>query len=231
MASPTPIYDPVGDAVIGDSLSSTVQAASKITLSMDSVFQGRIVDYCSEWERVVTSRVDEGLKETKKLRKQLTHYEKKVNRLRRRVNRKEESGKEAATKLKEKLARHETKLKSTWKSHERSASVLGSMLEQVTKKGWKDLAPLVRNLIQWEFEHATGTFVALSRLPVISETLLATVEKAMVPYANEENTVAVVLADGELETESETASSVTSVSTWPKDDVQGSETSAGCIMV
>ena len=206
LSSTTPIYDPVGDAVEGDSLASIVQDASQVTRNMDSVFQARIVDYCTEWERAVTSRVDGRIKETNNLRKKVTQYEKKVKPLRRRVNRKEASGKDASTKLKEKLARYETKLKSTLKSHESSAAVLGQLLEQVINKGWKDLAPLVRNLIQWEFEYATGTFVALSRLPAISATLMEAVKKAMVPYSKELNTVAVVLADGELEKESETAS-------------------------
>ena len=197
LSASTPIHGPVGDTVTEDSFVSTVQAASKLTLDMDPVYQVKIVDYCREWERVVTSRVDAGIKETKKLQKELMHYLKKLERLRRIVNRKEESGKSVSTKLKEKLARNEMKLQSAWKSHERSASMLCNLLEQVTRRGWKDFAPLVLNFIQFEVDHASGTFVAFSRLPMISETLIEIVGKASVPYANENNTVAVALVDNE----------------------------------
>ena len=200
LSSGTPIHGPVGDTVTEDSFVSTVQAASKLTLDMDSVYQNKIVDYCREWERVVTTRVEAGIKETKKLHKELMHYLKKVENLRRKVNRKEEAGKSVSKTLKEKLSTNEMKLQSAWKSHERTASMLCNLMEQVTKRGWKDLAPLVLNYIQFEVDHVSGTFVAFSRLPAISETLIETVGKASVPYENEDNTVVVALVDNESET-------------------------------
>ena len=138
------------------------------------------------------------------------HYLKKVEGLRRIVNRKEESGKSVSTKLKEKLARNEMKLQSAWKSHERSASMLCNLLEQVTKRGWKDLAPLVLNCIQWEIERASGDFVTFSKLPAVAEILMETVSKANVPYADEVNDVVVALADDQSESEATTGSYISS---------------------
>ena len=211
ISAKSPISDSVGNTTKeGQSFASSIQAASKSTLSLTTIYQDSVVDYCIEWERVVTSLVDEGIKVTKKLHEGLLHYEKKVEILRRNVNSKEDSGKRVSAKLKEKSDRNETKLENAWKAHESSASMLCNLLEQVTKRGWKDLAPLVLNCIQWEIERASGDFVTFSKLPAVAEILTETVSKANVPYADEVNAVVVALADDQSESEATTGSYISS---------------------
>ena len=210
MAANTPICDPVGgSAKKGHSLASSVLAASKITLNMASVYQNRIIGYCIEWERVVTSRVDEGIQETKELHERLLHYDNKVDGLRRTINRKEDSGKAVSSQLQEKLDRNEEKLEQAWKAFEKSAANLSNLLEQVTTKGWKELAPLVLNCIQWEVQRASKYFETFTMLPAVAQTLLETVKKASGPCADEDSTavLAQVLPENQSAPSSETTGS------------------------
>ena len=202
MSANTPIYYPVGGGAAkeGDSFMASVQASSNAALAMASDYQDKIVDYCIEWERVVTSRGDEGIKETKKLHERLMHYDNKVEDLRRKVNDKEDSGKAVSVKLKEKLGRNELKLKSAWSAHESSASMLCNLLEQVTQEGWKDLAPLVLKCIRWEAERASEICDTFATLPVVAETLMMTMDTASSALVGgEEHSVPSPLADDQSE--------------------------------
>lgn len=67
-------------------------------------------------------------------------------------------------KLEEKLERNQQKLEQAWKEHESAASMLCHLLEQVTHKGWKDLAPLCDKAMEWECDRAMHDYKVFTRL-------------------------------------------------------------------
>ena len=116
--------------------------------SRNDEYQQCVLGYALEWEQVVTSKVDLELKQVKKLQQSRLHYEKKVEGLRKKVNTLDNKGKDLSPDLMEKLARNEQKLKDAWEVHEIRASRLCFLIEEVVQYGWKDLYPLVANLIK-----------------------------------------------------------------------------------
>jgi hypothetical protein len=215
-AAKTPIFKPIGDTPAGDSVASVAAAASKETNARAASYQDRVVDYCIEWERVVTTRVDSELKETGELAEKLNHYQNKVTSLRSKVNGMEGRGKESPKKLSEKLVRNEKKLDQAWRAHERSASKLCNLIEAVTLQGWKDLYQLVKASLQWEVERASGEYDIFARLPQVMEELIEAYEKYTTPPEDEGSRVPVALADID-EIGSETTGSYN-----PDDDETGS---------
>jgi predicted RNase H-like nuclease (RuvC/YqgF family) len=174
----TPIYDATGSTQ-GDSLINVHQAASKESEAAAKKFQEEVIDYCLEWETVVTKRVEDGLKQTGKLHNKLNHYQNKVESLRKNVKAKEEKGKEPPAKLTQKLERNDGKLNQAWKEHERSASNLCNLLEEVTKLGWKDLYPVLKAFMQWEARRASTEYDIFARLPVVEEEMTGSFETAV----------------------------------------------------
>ena len=113
-------------------------------------YKNHVLDYVLEWEHVVTTRIDAELKEVKKLASDRQHYEKKVEDLRKKTNDIETKGKTVNDATKEKLDRNEEKLKESFELHEKAAGRLCVLIEEVTQRGWKDLYPLVKNVMKWE---------------------------------------------------------------------------------
>lgn len=119
-----------------------------------------VLDYVTEWEQVVSARVDSELAVCKKLQTSRRHYTQKVETLRNKVNDMEEkctannNSNTSAVKnlqaMQEKLERNEEKLNDAWESHETAASRLCVLIEEVTQKGWIDLYPLLQSFMQWE---------------------------------------------------------------------------------
>jgi len=82
----------------------------------------------------------------------------------------EAKGKETSKQV-ERLNRNEQKLKNAWESHEQRAGKLCVLLEQVTKYGWMDLYPLVKNSIKWELNRLGRENVIYGRLPSTLDSL------------------------------------------------------------
>lgn len=140
-------------------------------------YQQCILAYALEWEQVVTSKVDTELKQVKKLQQSRLHYEKKVEGLRRKVNTLDSKGKDLPPELMEKLVRNEQKLKDSWEVHEIRASSLCSLIEEVVQYGWKDLYPLVANLIKWEFNRSGGELAMYGKYPLMLQAFQDTFER------------------------------------------------------
>jgi len=197
LSEKTPIFEQVGSTTTeGVSLVSVTQDVSANTKRYTVEYRASVVDYCVEWERIVTSRVDEGLKETKKLRKRLNHFWNKVYELRQEERSAEDAEGGTPPKMKEKLDRLEQNLDQAWMEHERSASKLCNLIEQVARCGHKDLNPLVLDMSQWEIEFTSGDNEIFARLSETAEALTETMEKVTsVRPRDEENNVIVALAD------------------------------------
>ena len=115
-------------------------------------YQDNVLGFATEWERVVTKRVDEDLKNVKGLQKTKRHYEIKVERLRRRTNKLESKRRAVPKALEEKLVRNEDKLQGMYEIHEEEAHKLCMLIECVTQHSWTELQQLINNTLQWEME-------------------------------------------------------------------------------
>mmetsp|Transcript_17802 Transcript_17802/g.43958 ORF Transcript_17802/g.43958 Transcript_17802/m.43958 type:complete len:698 (-) Transcript_17802:1990-4083(-) len=133
-------------------------------------FQEYVLDYAARWEDSVTQRVDKELKQVKKLQQSRSHYEKKIEGLRKKVNALDNKGKDIPADLLVKLERNEIKLKDALEAHEWNASRLCALIEQVTQYGWKDLLPLVSNLMKYEFNRSGGELAMYGKFPLVIES-------------------------------------------------------------
>jgi hypothetical protein len=123
----------------------------KASADVDSLkYDQDILAYLSEWENVVTSRVDRESKEVEKLRKTFMHYQTKVDSLRKKVNAAEDSGKETNEATAEKLKRNKEKLDAASEEFEDAARPLCVLIEEVVRQGWKDVLPLIKSMMGWE---------------------------------------------------------------------------------
>ena len=121
-------------------------------------YQQHILDYVVQWERIVTTTIDECLQDVKKLQQTRIHYEKKVEGLRKKVLNHDQKGKDLNADLKEKMNRNEIKLRDAWKEHEEYASQLCLLIEEVTKEGYNDMYPLISNLMKFEYNSSVRNY-------------------------------------------------------------------------
>ena len=140
-------------------------------------FKTHVLDYAAEWEQVVAGRCNREIKYVKQLASDRTHYEKKVESLRNTVDRLESKGKKRDAQS-EKLDRNEEKLKEAFVMHEAAAARLCVLIEEVTKNGWKDLFPLVKNVLRWEINRVGRESDIYSKLPTTLEALKTAYKKA-----------------------------------------------------
>jgi hypothetical protein len=141
-------------------------------------FQNHIMEYVEEWDAVVTTRIDQILKDTKKLQLDRTHYEDKVDKLRNTVNELETKGKTTPTGTADKLARNEEKLKEAWEAHETSAAKSCLLIEEATQRGWKELYHVVKNLMKWETNRVGRANDIYANVPDALDSMKATLQQS-----------------------------------------------------
>ena len=154
-----------------NALTATTEAVQRDEQVSAAEYQQHIVHYVTEWESAVTAKVDSEIKEVKKLQQFRLHYEKKVDGLRRKVVALDSRGKELPTDLVEKVDRNEQKLREAWEEHEKRASLLCTLIEEVTRNGWKDVYPLVGNLLKWEYNKSSRDSTNYGKFPTILNSL------------------------------------------------------------
>lgn len=137
-------------------------------------FQSHILDYVNEWEWVVTTRIDAELKLSRKQAADRAHYESKVEALRKKSNELETRGKVTPTGTAEKLKRNEEKLKEAFEIYELAAGKLCVLIEEATAGGWRDLYPLVQNVMKWEAHRVESENDIYAKLLPTSEVLMLT---------------------------------------------------------
>lgn len=155
------------------SLATLQKLASMHSKTNEIDYQLHVLDYVTEWEEVVSKMIKQELLMVKKLQKDRTHYERKVESLRKGILKKETSGKEIKDAEHEKLSRNEKKLKDAWQIHEQKAGEVCFLIEQITIHGWKDFYPLVKNTMKWEVNRLGRENLTYGRLPETLEALKA----------------------------------------------------------
>jgi hypothetical protein len=141
-------------------------------------FQSHVLAYATEWETVVTTRVDSELKHVKKLAADRGHYEKKVDALRQKANEMVTKGKPTPNGMDEKIDRNEKKLQQAFEIHEVAAGKLCVLMEVSTFGGWRDLYPLVENVMKWQANRVAGENDNYAKLLPTLQVLKFTFEEA-----------------------------------------------------
>lgn len=133
------------------SLLSHQQLASKQDELNAIDYQNHNINQIAEWETVVTSTLDDDVKELRALAKKKQHYIDKVDKLRAKINKIERRGKqEAAPKLVTQLARNEQKLVDSDKAYDKKCDEVSVVLNEATTRGWVDFYPIVKNVMKFE---------------------------------------------------------------------------------
>lgn len=109
-----------------------------------------ILTYASDWERILSTRVNKHLKHAEKLRVDLDHYQKKVEDINKDVNKTMNKGKSVSDKGVDKLKRNEQKLVNARREYDQFISDLCGFMEEIMERGWKDLHPLLVKMAQFD---------------------------------------------------------------------------------
>lgn len=134
-------------------------------------YQQFVINYVLEWEKVVTGRVNNGLKVTEDLRRDLDHYQKKVEALRLSTNKALANGKQVKSDTAEKLKRNEEKLIAAKQGYNKAATDLCILMEEVTERSWRDLHPLLLKCAQFDMTIASDESNILASLNAVVNTL------------------------------------------------------------
>ncbi|OEU13972.1 hypothetical protein FRACYDRAFT_139639, partial [Fragilariopsis cylindrus CCMP1102] len=147
----TPIREEIGCELDGEATEQLQQLSQRLVAVVnDQEYQKDVVNFVTEWEQIITERVESGLKRVRKLASNRLHYERKIETLRNKANELEIKGRTNPTVAVERLSRNEGKLKQAFTVHEKEAGQLCALMESVTHEGYKDLYTLVKNYIEWE---------------------------------------------------------------------------------
>lgn len=190
LATNTPLADAVvaNKVVLGESLSTLQTKLAAVTQQAvvetdDSSSSGTatVVNYVTEWEAILTKKIESAVRYTSKLQKNLKHYETKVEKLRKAVANKEEKGKAVSAAESEKLQRNEIKLKESWQEYESVATQTSHLLEEATRHGWKDLHPLLTALLTTEYQRESDLYDLWGQTKGIQDKVAHVVDKYDVP--------------------------------------------------
>ena len=132
-----------------------------------------VVQYAEEWEEAVTERVEKEQKNVRKLLGDRSHYEKKVEAMRKRDNEMQTKGKTSTAGQLEKLQRNEEKLRESFTIHESEAGRLCVLIGTVTQEGWRDLYFLAKNYMKWESNRVGRESDIFSEIPKTLDSMKA----------------------------------------------------------
>ena len=113
-----------------------------------------LVAYVSDWQHIVSTRVQSKYNEYSKNRKELNHYAKKVDSLLAEEERLKERGRPMKPKQEEKLGRNKDKLSGAREIHDSSGESLSMLMDEVTLNAWKDAFPLLKRSSLFEMKFA-----------------------------------------------------------------------------
>mmetsp|Transcript_20851 Transcript_20851/g.29428 ORF Transcript_20851/g.29428 Transcript_20851/m.29428 type:complete len:533 (+) Transcript_20851:153-1751(+) len=147
------------------------------TDAYSSKYNQFIVEYAMEWDKVIDARVSTGLKEAERLRRDLSHYQGKVESLRASTNQTLSKGKQVKADTAEKLGRNEEKLVKAKEEYNKFATDMCILIEEVTERSWKDLHPMLVKICQFDSTMSADEAKQLSTLSLVVEQLKEVAEK------------------------------------------------------
>jgi hypothetical protein len=174
----SPLWDATGlqpsadrPAISVCSYLSTHSTLSEKAAGYAEKYKQFVVDYSVEWEKIVTGRIDAGLKKAEQCRRDLDHYQKKVEALRLQSNQTMVKGKSVKAADAEKLGRNEEKLVSAKQTYNKIATDLCILMEEIIERGWRDLHPLLIKCAQFDMTLSSDESKILASLQQVVNTL------------------------------------------------------------
>lgn len=153
----TPLWDAGGQMPGADRPAETVCSYASIHDKLAAKHNGYVqkyqqfvLQYVVEWEKTVTTRVENGLKKVEEQRRELNHYQKKVETLRTSSNKVMASGKSLKGDQAEKLKRNEEKLISAKQAYNKMSSALCILMDEISERYWRDLHPVMIKATQFD---------------------------------------------------------------------------------
>lgn len=178
MSKATPLFDAVGLMPSSDRPSNTVCSYTSVHdelaakgKSFAQKYQQFVLEYAIEWEKIIRTRIDNGIKKAEELRIELDHYQKKTEALRLTANQNMVKGKSVPSSVQEKLTRNEEKLIASKGSYNQVATDLCILMEEVTERSWRDLHPLIVKIAQFDMTVANDDAKSLAPLAQVVATL------------------------------------------------------------
>jgi hypothetical protein len=178
MTPKTPLWDVTGlmpsedrpaDSVC--SMASIQDNLSAKTKAFATKYGQFVVEYVIEWEKVVRTRIDAGIKKSEALRRDLDHYQKKVEGLRLETNKIMSKGKQVKPEAAERLKRNEEKFVQSKQTYNKVATDLCILMEEVTERTWRDLHPVLIKVSQFEMTLANEQAKILGSLNTVVQKL------------------------------------------------------------
>jgi hypothetical protein len=163
------------------SIHAQVADKSKSYISKYAQF---VVEYAIEWEKVLTGRISVGIKKAEDLRRDLDHYQQKVESLRQSTNQYMAKGKQVDSKTADRLSRNEEKFMTAKREYDVFATDLCILIEEVTDRGWRDLHPLLIKLAQFDMTMSDDESKLMGTLnQVVSQLKAAASKHGLQPQA------------------------------------------------
>lgn len=147
-------------------------------------YQQQILSYIEDWLVTVSNHLDEKVEEIPKLRATRHEWEGKMEK----VSKHQRSQPESFDQELADITQRE--MYKAIKGHEEACSKLCYMLDQVVRKGWKDLYPLVNKMMKWELNQlgrenkSYGQFLP-DTLNKLSQSTIAGLEDDLMKNNNE----------------------------------------------
>ena len=134
----------------------------------DETFSSFIVEFAAQWERDVVGSVTKALEQSEELRREVDHYQAKVQSLQNERPSLFSKSKEPDPKDVEKLARNKGKLADSRALYESHVQELCSVIEEVTDRGWKNMLPILVKLSQSDQTLALNEHKCMSQLEAVA---------------------------------------------------------------
>ena len=157
MTTNSPLLDAAGKLPSPDTPRDSIVSFASVHHSLAPKAQGYadkysqfVINYIVEWDRIITTRVEKGLKTAEDLRRDYDHYQKKAESLRASANSALAKGKMVDNKSQDKLARNEEKLVAAKASYDKFATDMCIYIEELTERSWKDLHPCLVKMAQFD---------------------------------------------------------------------------------
>ena len=178
LSQDTPLYKSAGELLTDGSDSTSSYAAVHTTLNKKSQlylnkYPEHILNYAIEWERILTARITDGLKQSEKLRVDLDHYQNKVEDLSKGTNKAMNKGKNVNDKDIEKLKRNEAKFVQARQDYDKFVNDLCGYMEEVLDRSWRDLHPMLVKMTQFDSTFSDDQANILKRINGVTHELMA----------------------------------------------------------
>jgi hypothetical protein len=174
----TPLFDCIGLAPSADRPSNTVCSYWSIEDNLSAKaksyaqkYQQFVIEYVVEWEKVVTQRINAGLKSSEEMRRDLDHYRKKVEDMRLSANKIMAKGKQVNKDAAAKLQRNEEKLIAAKQNYNKTATAVCILMEEITERSWRDLHPMLVKCAQFDMTLSGDQAQILSQLSQVVHKL------------------------------------------------------------